>query len=123
MAESQSGIPTITKQDLADAAGASAKLNNIFQFFASRIAGLEGASGATNLKSAVNAKSFTASDTSVPTTDGQVLTKGAADSLYDPKGAAHGKTVVIVIPGGFTVGDLTFHRLSFENGSLIDYSV
>lgn len=83
--ESQSVVPTITKEDLADPAMASSKLNNLFQFLASQIAATQGSSGTSAFRGHVTGKTFKASDTSVPSDPATLLTKAAADALYSKK--------------------------------------
>lgn len=83
--ESQSVLPTITREDLLDPAMASTKLNNLFQFLASQIASTQGSSGTSSFRGHVTGKTFKASDTSVPADPSSLLTKAAADALYSKK--------------------------------------
>ena len=81
----QSTIPEITPEELRNPDQLAAKLNNVLQFLASQVASVQGSSGSSTFKVPVTATSFTATDTSVPTDPGQVLTKAAADALYAKK--------------------------------------
>jgi hypothetical protein len=58
------------------------QLNNVLQFLASEIAYLEGASGPITIKATVTGPGFFDQDDSVPTDPDELLTLGAAETLF-----------------------------------------
>ena len=81
-ADAQASLPTVTFEQLQDPKETA--LNNVLQFLGSQIASLQGATGPIQLKADVKGKRFFSSTSDIPTDPTELLTLGAANSLFNP---------------------------------------